>query len=237
MTGYREVPAPPSLRPGVECGWRVDVPADAAVSSGTVLPDGCMDLVWLDGCVVVAGPDTAAHAVTRSPGSATAGLRLRPGVAPTLLGVPATALRDQRVPLTELNPLAARRTTERVAAGTDPLSALARLTRDLRADRGAPDPAVRVAARHIAAGRSVADTAEALGWTVRTLHRRAGAAFGYGPATLRRVLRFRAAVALLAAGRAPADVAATAGYADQPHLHREVRDLAGTTVGALRRTP
>ncbi|MGE0838527.1 DUF6597 domain-containing transcriptional factor [Pseudonocardia sp.] len=234
MTGYRELPAPPSLRSEVECGWRAGVPADATPVDGNVLPDGCMDLMWIDGHVVVAGPDTTAHPVHRSPGSLTHGLRLHPGAAPALLGVPATELRNLRVPLTELAPTAARRTAAAVDDGRDPLAALADLARRLRAEHGAPDPAVRAAARHIAAGRSVADTADTMGWTLRTLYRRAAAAFGYGPATLRRVLRFRVAVALLAAGRAPADVAAHAGYADQPHLSREVRDLAGVTVGTLR---
>ncbi|GAY10713.1 transcriptional regulator, AraC family [Pseudonocardia sp. N23] len=213
------------------------MPAGTPGADAHVLPDGCMDLMWIDDHVVVAGPDTAAHTVRRSPGAAAHGLRLHPGAAPALLGVPATALRDQRVPLTELDPAAADRTARAVDAGRDPLTALARLAHELRAGNGAPDPAVHAAARLIAAGRSVADTADALGWTVRTLHRRAGAAFGYGPTTLRRVLRFRVAVALLAAGRAPADVAAHAGYADQPHLSREIRDLSGLTAAALRPRP
>lgn len=33
--------------------------------------------------------------------------------------------------------------------------------------------------------------------------------------------------------RGLAEVAAAAGYADQPHLHREVRAFAGTTVTTL----
>lgn len=48
---------------------------------------------------------------------------------------------------------------------------------------------------------------------------------------LRRVLRLRRAVDLLRAGVAPAEVAARAGYADQPHLSREVRALAGRSPG------
>ena len=81
------------------------------------------------------------------------------------------------------------------------------------------------------AGRQVArDT----GWSSRTLQRQCQAVYGYGPATLRRILRFRrAAVTAATTGRSPADVAAAAGYADQPHLHREVRTFAGTTVTTL----
>ena len=67
----------------------------------------------------------------------------------------------------------------------------------------------------------------------RSVHRRCLAAFGYGPATLRRVLRFRRAAALLRAGASPAEVAAASGYADQPHLSRETRALAGVSPGQL----
>ena len=77
------------------------------------------------------------------------------------------------------------------------------------------------------------ETADDLGWTTRTLHRRCLTAFGYGPSVLRRVLRFRRAVALLRAGVAPAEVAARAGYADQPHLSRDVRAFAGVSPARM----
>ena len=82
---------------------------------------------------------------------------------------------------------------------------------------------------------SVAAIADALGCTPRSVHRRCLASFGYGPAVLRRVLRFRQAAALLRAGVSPAEVAAAAGYADQPHLSRETRALAGASPGQLAR--
>jgi AraC-like DNA-binding protein len=58
--------------------------------------------------------------------------------------------------------------------------------------------------------------------------------YGYGPATLRRILRFRRAVLLLDDGLPNAEVAARAGFADQPHLHREVRELSGVPLATLR---
>jgi AraC-like DNA-binding protein len=79
----------------------------------------------------------------------------------------------------------------------------------------------------------VSEVADALGVTTRSLNRHSGAVFGYGPAVLRRVLRFRRAVALLRAGLPPAEVAARAGYSDQPHLSREVRSFAGLSPARL----
>ncbi|WP_420716445.1 DUF6597 domain-containing transcriptional factor [Streptomyces sp. H27-H1] len=62
---------------------------------GMVLPDGCMDLLWVDGRLLVAGPDTAGHRAGEVQGSGFAGIRLAPGTAPALLGVPARLLRDR----------------------------------------------------------------------------------------------------------------------------------------------
>ena len=227
---YREHLPPPRWRGLAECVW-----TSAATGAGEVvevLPDGCMDLVWSGTELFVAGPDTAPHLFARAPGPATTGLRFHPGVLPALLDTPAAALRDTRVPVEALHPTVARPALEALEAGADPRAVL--LTLAARLPGGTPHPALRVAARRLGLGGSAAETAEGLGWTTRTLHRHSLAAFGYGPTTLRRVLRFRRAVALLDAGVAPAEVAARTGYADQPHLSREVRALAGRSP--VRRT-
>ena len=96
-----------------------------------------------------------------------------------------------------------------------------------------PDPLPGWALRALAHGAAATDVADRLGVTSRTLHRTCTTTLGYGPSVARRVLRFRAAAALLYAGRPPADVAARTGYADQPHLSREVRALAGVSPTAL----
>jgi AraC-like DNA-binding protein len=67
----------------------------------------------------------------------------------------------------------------------------------------------------------------------RQLHRRSRTAFGYGPKTLSRVLRLQRALAVAGEGASYAEVAARSGYADQPHLTREVRALTGLTPGRL----
>jgi AraC-like DNA-binding protein len=229
--GYREHPAPPALSELVECGWTNELPADAPPEIVRILPDGCMDLVWTGADVVVAGPDTAPYPYRPTGGPRMAGLRFAPGRLPALLGVPAAALRDQRVPLGELRPALARAAIARLELGAPPAAVLDVLTRQLCPTE--PDPAVAVVVRQARGGRSAASTADALGWTTRSLHRRCLDWFGYGPSVLRRVLRFREATALLRAGMAPAEVAAMAGYADQPHLSREVRALAGTAPGQL----
>lgn len=83
------------------------------------------------------------------------------------------------------------------------------------------------------AGRSIAATADRLGLSARQLHRRSLTAFGYGPKTLARVLRLQRALALARAGVPFAETAARSGFADQAHLARDVRELAGMPLGEL----
>ncbi|MFJ7239053.1 helix-turn-helix domain-containing protein [Streptomyces olivaceus] len=200
---------------------------------GRVLPDGCMDLLWHDGRLLVAGPDTRAY-VTGSGQSLWAGVRFHPGTAPALLGVPAAELRDRRVDLADLWPAArARRLTARVNAAPDPASGLEEAALSVAADTGPPDPLVRRIVAALDAGRPVAATADALGIGARRLHRRSLAAFGYGPKTLARVLRLQRALALARGGTPLAETAARTGYADQAHLARDVRELTGLPPGEL----
>lgn len=225
---YRERRPPAALSDAVESVWSLDAPA------GAVLPDGCMDLVWSGGRLLVAGPDTAPQRSAVPAHGPVAGVRFCPGALPALLGVPGSALRDQRVALADLLPGPASVALSRLGDGGDPATVLLDTARQLP---GTGVPAWRRGILHgVACGRSATDLADGLGWTTRTLHRHCLAAFGYGPAMLRRVLRFRRALAMLQAGVAPAATAAEAGYADQPHLSREVRELAGATPAQLLRS-
>ncbi|MFF5496856.1 helix-turn-helix domain-containing protein [Streptomyces aquilus] len=201
--------------------------------SDRVLPDGCMDLLWHDGRLLVAGPDTQAF-VTGGERSAWAGVRFFPGTAPTLLGVPAPEVLNRRVELADLWPAArVRQLTSRVNAAADPAHGLEEVALALAADVDAPDPLLGEVVTALDAGRPVAATADRLGLGARQLHRRCLAAFGYGPKTLGRVLRLQRALRLARRGMPYAETAARAGYADQAHLARDVRELAGVPLGEL----
>lgn len=201
--------------------------------AGLVLPDGCMDLLWNDGRLLIAGPDTRAQAPVGSP-SRWAGLRFYPGTAPAFLGVPAHELRDRRVELADLWPVSlVRRLTARVNAADDPASGLEDVVLERADEVDGPDPLLRQVVAALDAGRPVAATADELGLGARQLHRKALAAFGYGPKTLARVLRMQRALALARGGVPFAETAVRAGYADQAHLARDVRELAGLPLGEL----
>jgi hypothetical protein len=70
-----------------------------------VLPDGCIDVIWTnDRPPIVAGPMTAPVAPTVTADSEIVGVRFRPGIAPSLLGVSARELVDRHVPLRDIWP-------------------------------------------------------------------------------------------------------------------------------------
>ncbi|MEV4675700.1 helix-turn-helix transcriptional regulator [Actinomadura sp. NPDC049382] len=221
---YREYPVP-----GLACAWTSALPPDAEPFVQRVVPDGCVDLMWSEAGILVAGPDTGPLPAAMRPGAAVVAVRFRPGTAPPVLGVPADAVRDARVPLRELWGAEADRLAADVAAAGDRRAALVTAVRERL---GPPDPLVPAVVAGVARGR-VRDVADGLGIGERQLRRRSLAAFGYGPKTLQRVLRFQRALRLARAGGALADVAYTAGYADQAHFAHEVRDLAGEPVGNL----
>jgi AraC-like DNA-binding protein len=225
---YSELAPPPDLAHLVRCLW---------LRSGTgaetlVLPDGCLDVIVRGGRALVAGPDTRPVAGSLAPGELVAGVRLRPGAGGAALGVPADELRDRRVALEDLWGRAGREAGER--AGGDPLALAAALR--ARLAPAAPDPRVLAAVRRLAVapGTPVPALAAAVGLGERQLRRRFAAAIGYGPKTFGRVARFRRALALMRAGEPAAAAAFAAGYADQAHMTREMRALAGRPPAALR---
>ncbi|MCL7459597.1 helix-turn-helix domain-containing protein [Micromonospora echinofusca] len=211
--------------------WTSATTAGAAPTR--VLPDGCVDLLWSSRVgLLVAGPDRRAHLSGGGPAERWVGLRFPPGTGPAVLGVPAVELRDRRVALADLwGEREAARLARRVEAA--PAAALTEIAVRRLGAAGGPDPLGARVAAALAAGATVTATAAATGLDPRGLHRRCRDLFGYGPKTLARILRMGRALALARAGTPLAEVAARCGYADQAHLTRDVRDLAGVPPTAL----
>jgi len=210
------------------------------VASGAetrVLPDGVIDLMWYQERMVVAGADTSVMIARTRPGDVVWGYPLAPGAARELFGLSMHELTDHRVDLSDLVrpvglphpddetdvPTALERTVAALWARADP--SRARLRRAALLDRGARQ------------GRSVQEMADLLGLSERSVHRLSVSTFGYGMKSLARIHRFRRALDLAREGMAWSEVAAVAGYADQPHLARECARLAGRTPTELRGSP
>jgi AraC-like DNA-binding protein len=233
---YAEWRPPGPLASHACCVWSNVAGRDDHVER--VLPDGCADVVWIEGDrIVVAGPATREVLVDIPAGAAALGVRFGPGAAGPALGLAAHELRDRTVALEDLWGAAASELTERLSAapraGRVALLAAA-VARRLDGARPA-DALVARAGALLARGVSVTAASREVALTDRHLRRRFHDAVGYGPKTLQRVMRLRRFLALAESAPSPdlARAAAEAGYADQPHLTRECADLAGLPPAAL----
>jgi AraC-like DNA-binding protein len=250
--GYRELVPPAALRPSVSCLWVAVVPAGEHRST-VVLPDACVDIIWEQGRGVhVAGPDTGPVPTTSPPGTIMAAVRFAPGAAGPALRMPISVLLNQRVDAGDLGcaPAAGLARLPGSLAPDVALRTLTELAGAMTGD-GPMDPMAAQAARLLGHRPVEAEAvADHLGLSERQLRRRCQTSVGYGPATLRRVLRFRRFVSWADAGQVQdaagdcgdglrhpgeqlAGVAFGLGYADQAHLTRECVRLAGVTPAAL----
>lgn len=201
----------------VACLWEQQVTADF---EHRVLPDGCADVIvgFGDPRAVGLADGPVVHRLTA--GSACRGLRLRPEAVATFFGVPAAELRNLDAPLGDVvGTRRARGLIDTVLHGA-PDATLA-----------SPPPLLAQRAVSLLARSSVDETAASLGLSTRQLRRMMLAHTGLGPKAYQRVVRLRR---FLADDRPLAVAAVAAGYADQPHLTREVTRLCGLAPAALR---
>jgi AraC-like DNA-binding protein len=233
---YRELDPSGDVYSLVACRWMRQTAEEDPGDPVLILPDGCVDLLWREGELILAGLDKAARPAPVSPGERILGLRLRPGMAGAVLGMPASEVLDVHVKLEELLGEPATELAERLAESEDDEAAFGLLEKAVgsRIQNGGPDPLVLAATRRLGfPGVRVDQLAEALGISDRQLRRRFHQAVGYGPKTLDRVLRFRRLVAqtgAVAEGESDlARLAADLGYADQAHMTRDCLRLSGLT--------
>lgn len=229
MGRYREFAPPTGLASVVACLWENH---GVREEEQRVIPDGCVDLVWLGGELSIVGADTGPVVVEPTGADEpVSGIRLRPGAAGAVLGIPASQVRDARVPAVTVWPDAAAGVGEALAAA-DPADRLGLLARAILRRGGERDGLVAAAARRLGAPDArIARVAADLGVSERHLRRRTVDAIGYGPKTLARVARLRRLIALSdrSAALPLARRAVVAGYASQAHMSDDVRRLTGLT--------
>ncbi len=228
----------PDLAADLVTGWTARVQGQHRL-----IPDGCVDVLWIDnGMTWVCGPETAAWTFTLPPGTEAVGVRFQAGRAGEVLGFNASEVRNTRVRLEDvIGARGERDLSEQLGDTPQPAARLAILQRHARGwlsqapERG---PVAHAVARLLERDPTtpVGTLADAVALSERQLHRRCLAAFGYGPATLRRILRLQRFIRLANHPAAPKDLAslaALAGYTDQPHLSHECRAIAGASPREL----
>jgi AraC-like DNA-binding protein len=241
---YREFLPPPSLSGRLVCTWTQNIDGiEGEYHHHSVLPDGCVDIVWIGRAApIVAGPATHRIVVKFPTETSLIGIRFRPGWAASSLGLPVNEMLNRDVPLADICPHHAKRLTDGTFEQQSESARLRDITAALAyrlAVAPDPDPAIRFAVpwlvRH-PAGR-VRDLARLIGISDRQLQRRFVAAVGYGPKTFQRIMRFQRLLSQSSvtdsARQRLADLACGAGYADQAHMCREFRELADATPQSL----
>ncbi|UQS26387.1 helix-turn-helix domain-containing protein [Amycolatopsis thermalba] len=208
----------------VRCWWAQRVPGEFVQR---VVPDAAADVIVAStGAAYLVGPTLSPALHRLPPGAELRGLRLRTEAIAAVLGLPGHEVRDAVVPLTAVLPdAAARAVAESVWHGSFPSV--------LRPRPG--DARVRHAVSRIWRGASLDSVAEEVALTGRQLRRLVVQQAGLGPKALQRVARFQRFLRSADAARPTslADSAAAAGFADQAHLTRETRELAGVTPAVL----
>lgn len=234
---YREWAPPAALRGCFGQLWRSDLPVGHS-GEVAVLPDGCVDILWRDGRLFVVGPDVVAAHPQLTPGAQVLGARFQPGAARAWLGLPLSGIVGTAVALEDVLGVQARRMAARLNAVGDSEVRQQVFALELAglAGNGTADAAAAQVFAQVRTGRmDLAAVSTALQLSTRSLRRLCHAQFGYGPKMLERILRLQR-VLRLARARPRDSLAALAfdgGYADQSHLSREVRALAGIGAAEL----
>jgi len=231
--GYRYAGGPPGVHVGLPSGaLTMVVPFDEPLRLSR---GGLAEPTSFDGVLagLATGP-TLIHHDGRQHGLQ---LGLTPKGARSVFGMPAAELAESSVELEDVVGRVARSLREELegyATWPDRFAAVERVLCGLmsrhESDRDA-SPEVREAWRLIRRGGGrtpVVGIASDVGWSTRHLEQRFRSEFGITPKAAVRITRFERSVdATRDPRRRLADVAAECGYADQAHLAREWRDLAG----------
>ena len=197
---------------------------------------------------MLAGPTSRAAVIEFEQGRAHISVTFALGAAGCFFAPPLELTRDLQVPLGDVWGRPGTVLRERVLEAATPqdalgvvegvlLEALCSLRDPFLRDPFLRDPLVVAACGALSAGVPVGKVAAELGVLPRTLRRRFTAQVGLGPKRFAQVQRLQRVVRDLD-GCASVDwagVAARHGYADQPHLVEEFRQLVGVTpTGYLR---
>ena len=251
---YCELRPSPALDAYVRCYWTLEATGASEPTAQRVLPDGCVEIVINLGDrfvrhdpsgaterqprTLLVGPTTRHMTIAPTGAIRLVGIRFRPGGARPFLAVEPHEIRDAAPALDDVAPMADASLVDRLAStrcgGASRVldqTLGARLARARRTTDHRMLAAVR--ATYAAAHAVRVDTLVAsTGLGARQVERAFGDNVGFGPKTLCRLVRFQRVVrALESPDRSTwARLAAEHGYADQPHLAREFREFAGTTL-------
>jgi AraC-like DNA-binding protein len=245
LSEYREFLPPAPLADRFLCFWTQTITGPQGAYEQRVLPDACIDIVLInEEPPTLVGPWTVPFQPRLAVGSAITGARLHPGRASCLLGMPASELLNQTIPITAIKDAMQNIRFDQVMEQPNAAARRVMLGQVLLASMGhsAPfDQGVLAGIEWLSRrphGR-IEQLSRWIGISERQLHRRFSAAVGYGPKMFQSVLRFQRLLKIARESGVEqhlADLAARAGYADQAHMTRDVHRLANIRPTLLLRS-
>ena len=243
---FTEMDPAPELAGHIARYWYVEVGRDVpAGHRHRVVADGCMALIAVESGstrhFALQGPHDTPQMVPVEPGDRYWGIRFWPDTGGLVLPCSPAELGGQVVPAGRYLGDALAPMLDRITSASDTSGAREacdHVMQPLVAGAPVPDPAVRLAVLAINAscGRAPVTSLGAQGGIgVRQLQRRFLHATGLTLKTYARIRRLRSSLTHLLepSSRSWGTVAADFGYADQAHLIREFRRLAGATPGEI----
>ena len=170
------------------------------------------------------------------------GIKLRPGAANLLFGIPARDMRDRVVGLSDVSTQFRPSLLEELSNAVGFSERIGVVENWLLGELQRLKPSkLRIHSEtnrllhavHRGAGPRA--LLELTGWNERKIQRVFLARFGASAATIRRLCRFRRSLDVLEAKDHPSRASASTqlGYSDQAHMCREFRKFAGTDIGTL----
>jgi AraC-like DNA-binding protein len=238
-TGYDMRGFPPGEHMGLPSRHLTFVIQFDAPLELSVLPDGTATARRFD--ALVGGFHTTPAVIRHDGNQRGIQLHVTPAGGRALFGMPAAELVSTVVPLDALWGRAADEVLDRLqtaATWGERFATLDRILLRAAAGRaegpGAARAETREAWRRLVTARGVLDIAALardVGWSRRHLTDQFGSEYGVGPKEMARVLRFERSKRLFVRPdrRSLACIAAECGYADQAHMAREWRVLAGSS--------
>ena len=200
MPIYCEQPATPSVARWVECGWFLR--SDKGVIGHRVPPDGCVDIIYdrRHGLHVI-GTMTMEQRFDFPKGVYLTGIRFRPGMAGSFLGISPAELTDRSMPLEDFWSRRAHELRRRLDDAKSIQEAMRILLDNLPTGGAIPSPVQKgIEALAAADGNADLDTvARQASLSTRQFRRRCLEESGLTPRRLCRVLRFRHACRIAAA--------------------------------------
>lgn len=234
---FHELAPPETLSSFVDRFWRASVPENGQFLEYSIVPDGCVDVVYEQTseqvrCLIF-GTNSRTRPFRINPEATYLGIRFRPGMARHLIDLLPEELINRHLEVPSFLGLGPEQVAEAASFQAQSGLLAQAVTHTLHRQNAAPTSLDR-AIEYVQQTQSlwnVTGLANLCGISQRQMERRVKVATGLSPKLLMRILRVQAAISTMqmALETRLVELAGDLGYSDQAHMNRDFRLLTGQT--------